>query len=317
MMRIERYKWGNAVVYYRLGKRMERVSKLPDQREQPYVALLGPQELEQAGAQLGFNARTVRECGRVRITKTEVHSGYLFGTILVPARRGKSRARFPVGFYIQQNLLILVDETGEAEQALHRLYGRKKWEEPPFARVLYDFLEYLIGPDLLFLEEMEEQLTQMEDAALNGELDRFDHRMMAMRKELLYLHSYYEELIDLGDALQENENGFLGETEIPYFKLFTKRVERLSSNVQMLREYSMQVREVYQAQVDIKQNQIMKVLTVVTTLFLPLSLIAGWYGMNFVNMPELHWPFGYPLVIAASALVVGVCIWIFRRKKFF
>ena len=60
----------------------------------------------------------------------------------------------------------------------------------------------------------------------------------------------------------------------------------------------------------------MKVLTVVTTVFLPLSLIAGWYGMNFANMPELHWSFGYPLVILFSALVVGVCIWIFRKKKF-
>ncbi len=79
----------------------------------------------------------------------------------------------------------------------------------------------------------------------------------------------------------------------------------------------MQVREIYQSQIDIRQNQIMKVLTVVTTVFLPLSLIAGWYGMNFSGMPELQWPFGYPLVILISVLVVAVTCWFFKKKHYF
>ena len=66
----------------------------------------------------------------------------------------------------------------------------------------------------------------------------------------------------------------------------------------MLREYASQVSSEYQAQVYIAQNRIMKLLTVVTTVCMPLSLIAGWYGMNFMNMPELHWAYGYPAVIA-------------------
>ena len=82
----------------------------------------------------------------------------------------------------------------------------------------------------------------------------------------------------------------------------------------MLREYASQVSSEYQAQVYIAQNRIMKLLTVVTTVCMPLSLIAGWYGMNFMNMPELHWAYGYPAVIALSALVVGGCILYFREK---
>ena len=82
----------------------------------------------------------------------------------------------------------------------------------------------------------------------------------------------------------------------------------------MLREYASQVSSEYQAQVYIAQNRIMKLLTVVTTVCMPLSLIAGWYGMNFMNMPELHWEYGYPAVIALSALVVGGCILYFRKK---
>lgn len=303
-------------MYYRLGEEVTKESELPQDREQPYIALIDQQELEEQGKKWGFDPHTIRDCKQIRITKTEVHSQYLFGTLYVPVKRAKANARVPVGFYVMKNLLVLVDTGGAVERTLHRLYARKKWISPTFGRVLYDFLEYLIGPDMVFLENMEGQLIQMEDAALNGDLDCFNHRMMAIRKELLYLHSYYEQLIDLGVELQENENVFFEEEELRYFKLFTKRVERLSNNSQLLREYSMQVREVYQAQVDIKQNQIMKVLTVVTTVFLPLSLIAGWYGMNFINMPELQWPFGYPLVILISILVLFICIWIFRRKKF-
>ena len=61
----------------------------------------------------------------------------------------------------------------------------------------------------------------------------------------------------------------------------------------------------------------MKVLTIVTAIFLPLSLIAGWYGMNFMGMPLLEWRYGYPVVVAVSVLVVAVLIWYFKRKKWF
>ena len=84
----------------------------------------------------------------------------------------------------------------------------------------------------------------------------------------------------------------------------------------MLREYASQISTEYQAQIDIAQNRIMKTLTIVTTVFLPLSLIAGWYGMNFAYMPELHWTFGYPAVILLSAVVVCICLYFFKRRHF-
>ncbi|MGJ5623990.1 hypothetical protein MYD03_00160 [Mediterraneibacter gnavus] len=71
--------------------------------------------------------------------------------------------------------------------------------------------------------------------------------------------------------------------------------------VQTLKEYSMQLREMHQTQIDIRQNEIMKVLTIVTTLFMPLTLIAGWYGMNFAHMPELTAPGG------TGSSVLSVC----------
>ena len=84
----------------------------------------------------------------------------------------------------------------------------------------------------------------------------------------------------------------------------------------MLREYGMQIRELFQAEIDIRQNRIMKILTIVTTIFLPLTLVAGWYGMNFVHMPALTWQYGYPAVIVVSVAVVLVCLWVMKKKKF-
>jgi magnesium transporter len=83
-----------------------------------------------------------------------------------------------------------------------------------------------------------------------------------------------------------------------------------------LRDYVTQVREAYQAQVDISLNHIMKLFTVITAVFLPLTLIAGWYGMNFKHMPELNWVYGYPFAFALSAAVVAVSLIYFRKHRY-
>ena len=93
------------------------------------------------------------------------------------------------------------------------------------------------------------------------------------------------------------------------------RVERLHNYVETIREYLQQIREMYQTQIDIHQNRIMSILTIVTTLFLPLTLITGWYGMNFPNMPEFGWKYAYPAVIIVSILVIILEIIYFKKKK--
>lgn len=100
------------------------------------------------------------------------------------------------------------------------------------------------------------------------------------------------------------------------FHMLEKQLARLRDEAQLLREYCLQVRELFQAELDIRQNRIMKILTIVTTVFLPLSLVAGWYGMNFTGMPELSWNYGYPAVIAGSVVIVLLTLWIMKKKKF-
>jgi magnesium transporter len=97
--------------------------------------------------------------------------------------------------------------------------------------------------------------------------------------------------------------------------MFTERVIRLQDTVTGQREYVTQLRDLIQSHLAERQNRIMTVLTVITSIFLPLTLIAGWYGMNFRYMPELDWRWSYPAVLVVSVLIVVFCLVLFKKKK--
>ena len=118
------------------------------------------------------------------------------------------------------------------------------------------------------------------------------------------------------EGLSENENAIFEETTLKYFDRLQKKTERYYENVLNLREAVTQVRESYQAQVDINLNYTMKIFTVITTIFLPLTLIVGWYGMNF-EMPEYHWNHSYAMVIGLSISVVVAGVAFFKKKGWF
>ena len=113
----------------------------------------------------------------------------------------------------------------------------------------------------------------------------------------------------------ENGNGYFSQEDLRLFQLFRERIGRLGEEAQNLREHCLQVWELFQAELDLRQNRIMKVLTIVTTVFMPLTLLVGWYGMNFHNMPELSWEHGYLAMILVSGLTVFLTIWLLKKKK--
>ena len=179
---------------------------------------------------------------------------------------------------------------------------------------MQDFFEFVIMDDLKTLETIEDKLAELEESVLEGRLDKFNHKLMLTRKVILASSHYYSQLTDLLQKFIECD--IFSASEKESLSIVYERVKRLLDETRMLRELSMQLGEVYQAQIDIRQNQVMKILTIVTTVFLPLSLLVGWYGMNFKEMPELSWKYGYPAVILLSAAIVIYCMWIFKKKKF-
>lgn len=183
-------------------------------------------------------------------------------------------------------------------------------------RVLYTFFELQTKEDDKAFDSIEKETMDLEQALIaTGKRDCVSE-IISLRKRLMVLKKYYEQFLNVLDILIENENGIFDDKTLRSFKMLYRRTERRFQNVLNLREAVTQVRESYEAEVDISLNTTMKIFTVVTTIFLPLTLIVGWYGMNF-DMPEYDWPHGYLFVTLISlACIVAIMIF-FKKKKWF
>jgi magnesium transporter len=193
---------------------------------------------------------------------------------------------------------------------------RLETEDAPLdnQQLLYRFFVRLLKGDTAHLDATETEITDTEDEMLSGVKKHYLGKIVEHRKELLRLKRYYEQLDSIFDELTANDNGLLSRDSVRRFRILDARVERCAGDVLNLREYVTQMREAYQSQIDIQQNELMKVFTVVTVIFLPLTLLVGWYGMNF-RMPELEWTYGYPVMIGICVALVVWLLVIFKKKK--
>lgn len=201
----------------------------------------------------------------------------------------------------------------ENESAFDRAQKALK-ERPSNDEALYDFFDELLDGDAERLEALEDEINDADDALLRGVCDGCPELIVSFRRRLLRWKKYYEQLRSIFEELSLNVNGLLSAEAVRRFGTLELRADRRCANVVNLREYVTQVREAYQAQIDIQQNRLMKIFTVVTAIFLPLTLIVGWYGMNF-DMPEFSWEYGYSAVIALSVVVVVACVAIFKKRR--
>ena len=250
-----------------------------------------------------------------RVCKTEVHRSHLCGTIVTP-RRTKEQRPIAFGYLLAPGNVILCDDSGAAHTMIQRMQLQSPHQQCGIGTFFHAFLECLIAKDLHHLQELEDRLNQLEEYVLADKLENFNAEMRTLRKEIIGWNRYYSQLDDMVCDLLENGNLYFDENELRLLRMVESRINRLKNEAQTQREYGLQVHELFQAELDMRQNRIMKILTVVTTIFLPLTLIAGWYGMNFHDMPELSWKYGYPAVIAISAVVVLGCLGIMKKKKF-
>lgn len=211
--------------------------------------------------------------------------------------------------------IVFIDDSGKAEEMVNVIRRTRRWRKPSLERFLYDFLEQIVDRDLDIMERYEKELNQIEDKILSSQEELDMARVNEIRGDIRELLVHYEQIIDMTQEFEENENGFFDEDNLRYIHLFMNLMARRHDTAVSLRDHTMQVRDLYNVQLDVRQNRIMTLLTVVTTIFMPLTLIAGWYGMNFKYMPEFEWRLGYPVVIGVSVLIVIFCLVLFKKKK--
>lgn len=189
-------------------------------------------------------------------------------------------------------------------------------EKNTIHRVLAEFMTKLIANDMTVFDDLEKEIVELEQALITTQKRDCVKEIISLRKKLMILKKYHEQILDVLECLSENENNIFDKNTIKYFDRMQKKTERYYQNILNLRESVTQVRESYQAQVDINLNYTMKIFTVITTIFLPLTLIVGWYGMNF-DMPEYNWHHSYAMVIGLSLGVVIAGVAFFKKKGWF
>lgn len=287
------------------------------------VGYLTMEELEENIDNLGINKNIINDCLADQInlrTSVDAYDDLSFGIINIVNVMNVKEAKDRMAFIIKKNQFILVkliDEDDSCREMFENAVGRFK-QNATLEKVIFGILERLLSNGVKSLEITERKIIIMEQNLVNGNLNQNLNRdIFNLRKELSILKNYYEQLFDIGQELQENENDLFNEENLRYFRIFAVKAERLSNNTQVLCDNLIHLREALDASLDYSLNKIMKVFTVVTTIFLPLNLIVGWYGMNFKNMPELSWQYGYFGVMVISVLIVTVSLIVSKKKGFF
>lgn len=291
------------------------------------VGIITFQELEDDYVMYGFPKQTIEECkGNLYNFRSNTYAmtNLVFAVLDILNFQDIFGEKDRVALYIRNDLCLIVDVKDE-DGSIRKLFdeivkryedGRQGLKEAVPEKFLYHFLDRLVQEDKKFLENMEFHMSVLETRILKEHVDpTFINEILSMKKELMYIWNYYEQLIDVGEMLRDNENDMFPVENIRRFSLFIERISRLNENVKHLKEYTVQLRETHDAMLDYNLNSIMKLFTVITTIFLPLTLVTGWYGMNFENMPELHLRYGYFGVIIVSIVVVLICIILFKKHK--
>lgn len=249
----------------------------------------------------------------IRYCKAEVYQDCILGTLRVPEKNEKRTSQISCGFYMTDKELYLIECNGDMKHWIEKKEEQFQQLKSP-DQFLLKMMEVMIENDLLYLLHLEKEIEKLEDQLIKGVPDNFFTVLTKYRQKLSELDAYYEQLTMIGDLLQSQDGlPIIRNTES--WNRYALRTERLQNHVNLLRENILQLRELYQSQQDAQQNKIMCILTVVTTLFLPLTLLTGWYGMNFVNMPELQWKYGYIAVIAIAVITIILEFIYFKKKK--
>jgi magnesium transporter len=275
--------------------------------------------VEQWNHHLGINDRIIEECLNGSASKFESHDGFDYISLVVPDKEELLGKGSRISVYFRTNLLIFICDELRDYSLLHNIILKielKEIKNLSLERVLYEFFDLLTVGDSMYLENLEQEIAELEEALITSEKKDYAKEIIRLRKRLLVLKRYYEQLFDLAEAMEENENELLSRHIIRYFHILTNRINRLSDAVSNLRDYVSQVREAYQTEVDINQNIIMRLFTVITAIFLPLTLLVGWYGMNF-PMPEYEWAYGYPVVVIISVIIALLSIIYFKKHRWF
>jgi magnesium transporter len=179
----------------------------------------------------------------------------------------------------------------------------------------YALLDTIIDHYFAILEKFSERIEALEEGLVTDPRPETLHQIHRLKREMIFLRKSAWPLREVVNALEKSESELIR----PATKIFLRDIYdhaiHIIDSVETYREMLSGMLDIYLSSVSNRMNQVMKVLTIIATIFMPLTFIAGIYGMNFRFMPEIGWRWAYPLVLLAMAGVAGIMIHFFRKKN--
>ena len=183
--------------------------------------------------------------------------------------------------------------------------------------LFYALMDIIVDNYYLVLEKTDEEIDSLDDELVNNSDEIEIKEIHGLKRQLISLRRNTWPLRELFTQLIREESELIKETTEPFLRDLLDHTIHVTESVDSFRETANTLMETYLSLASNKMNEVMKVLTVIATIFIPLTFIVGIYGMNFHYMPELEWPWAYFAVWGVMVAVVVVMIIYFRRKKWF
>ena len=218
--------------------------------------------------------------------------------------------------FVRKNLFLVVPISDELHEIRDICILPSRIEEVSLERLIYIFFDRLITSQSRCASTLRRSIDSMEKQLLSGtDMRDFNFDLFKLKQDLSELYNGYDRLLDLLSLFVNDEENTLELKNSRRIGHLCERSCRLKDNVKMLCDSVVHLRDAYQSSIDLRLNQTMKIFTVFTVIFSPLSFITGWYGMNFKYMPELSSRFGYIGVGVAVVCVAAVLLAWFKHKR--
>lgn len=283
---------------------------------------LSTEELTDLNGYFLFDESTINACkdaNKMFRSGVEVHSDYTFTELRILNENEENDDY--IALYVKKNLILVVDISdadGSTKEKYLSSVSRYSIEKISCEKIMAAFFDLLLARDYAVLEKIENELAEQEETIFRKEFDKnFNIDLLQIKKLLSKRYAYYTQLLDIADAVYENDNDVFDENNLIYIDNVSKRITRLREDTADMKNSVEHLQDAYSSQIDSSMNNTMKIFTVLTSIFFPLTIIVGWYGMNFQNMPELTWKYGYVYVIVLSIVTLLVFALIGKKKKWF
>jgi magnesium transporter len=252
--------------------------------------------------------------------KFEDLDNYIFIVLMMLRFDGENQALFSeqVSLVLGKNYVISFQEdVGDVfEQIRDRLRNAKgKVRKMGSDYLMYTLLDAIVDGYFGILEKLGEKIEFLEEELVNNPTDRVLKQIHNLKREMVYLRKSVWPLRELISGVERSESDLIQDTTGAYLRDVYDHTIQVIDTVESFRDMVSGMLDIYLSSISNRMNAVMKVLTIIATIFIPLTFIAGIYGMNFEYMPELKWHYGYLAVLILMLTVTGGMLLYFKRKK--